>query len=66
MSDLTLTCTDCGNEFVWSEGEQDFYRQKGLKLPLYCPICRGRRRAEAQFKAKLSLKKSKPPPLTPD
>ena len=28
--DQTLVCEDCGKEFVFSAGEQEFYAQKGL------------------------------------
>lgn len=31
--DKTLVCKDCGNEFVWTAGEQEFYAQKGLSHP---------------------------------
>lgn len=40
MSDLILICTNCDSEFVFSEGEQNFYTQKGLETPKLCPICR--------------------------
>jgi len=46
MADLTLICQNCGNEFLWSEGEQEFYTQKGLSQPKFCPICRARKKAE--------------------
>jgi len=50
MSDLTLICQNCGNEFIWTDGEQDFYRQKGLKPPSFCLICRAKFQArERQF-----------------
>ena len=28
--DKTLICKDCGNEFVFSAGEQEFYAEKGF------------------------------------
>ncbi|MGN6672870.1 MAG: zinc-ribbon domain containing protein, partial [Thermomicrobiales bacterium] len=28
--DKTLTCRDCGQEFVWTAGEQEYYAQKGF------------------------------------
>lgn len=28
--DKTLVCKDCGKEFVFTAGEQEFYAQKGL------------------------------------
>lgn len=36
-----LKCRNCGNTFVWSQEEQELYRQRGLPAPEYCPICRG-------------------------
>lgn len=30
MADKTLVCSDCGNEFVFTEGEQAFYAEKGF------------------------------------
>ena len=41
MADKTLTCRDCGNEFVFTEGEQEFYKEKGFENePTRCPACR--------------------------
>ncbi len=31
--DADILCIDCGNEFVWTIGEQTFFRDKGLKNP---------------------------------
>lgn len=43
--DLLLTCRDCGKEFVFTAGEQEFYSQKGfLHNPVRCPACRRARR----------------------
>ena len=28
--DKTLTCKDCGQEFVFTAGEQEFYAEKGF------------------------------------
>ena len=30
MTDKTLVCRDCGSEFVFSVGEQEFYKEKGF------------------------------------
>jgi CxxC-x17-CxxC domain-containing protein len=44
----TLTCRDCGTEFVFTAGEQEFYAQKGFtNEPLRCPSCRQQRKAAA-------------------
>jgi hypothetical protein len=40
-SDTTLTCRDCGNEFIFTAGEQSFYAEKGFtNKPSRCPSCR--------------------------
>ncbi|MDR0942980.1 MAG: zinc-ribbon domain-containing protein, partial [Ruminococcus sp.] len=28
--DETLTCKDCGQEFIFTAGEQEFYAEKGF------------------------------------
>ncbi len=44
--DETLTCVDCGREFIFSSGEQRFYEQKGFQnKPNRCPDCRQARKA---------------------
>jgi len=41
MPDKTLVCKDCSQEFTFTEGEQEFYKEKGLtNEPLRCPACR--------------------------
>lgn len=41
MADRTLLCKDCGNEFIFSEGEQKFFLDKGVTDdPIRCPECR--------------------------
>lgn len=48
FSDKTLTCKDCGENFLFTAGEQDFYRQKGLQNePGRCHDCRNRRKQQA-------------------
>ncbi|MBM7854827.1 CxxC-x17-CxxC domain-containing protein [Desulfohalotomaculum tongense] len=44
-SDKTLTCKDCGEDFVFSAGEQAFYAEKGFENePARCPQCRAARK----------------------
>ena len=44
--DKTLTCRECGAEFIFTASEQDFYAQKGFQNePGRCPNCRAQRRA---------------------
>ena len=39
--DKTLKCKDCGNEFVFTAGEQEFYAEKGFQNePQRCKACR--------------------------
>ena len=39
--DKTLTCRDCGKEFVFSASEQEFFAEKGFtNEPGRCPECR--------------------------
>jgi CxxC-x17-CxxC domain-containing protein len=46
FTDRTITCTDCGNEFEFSAGEQEFYAQRGFsEAPKRCPSCRAARKA---------------------
>ena len=41
MADKTLTCRDCGNEFIFTEGEQEKKKKKGFENePTRCPACR--------------------------
>jgi CxxC-x17-CxxC domain-containing protein len=43
--DRLLTCRDCGNDFTFSAGEQEFFASKGLtNSPTRCPDCRVARR----------------------
>ena len=44
-SDKTLTCADCGQEFVFTASEQDFYAQRGFTEPRRCGSCRASRKA---------------------
>ena len=46
MPDITLTCSDCSCQFNFTEGEQEFFQQKGFTPPTRCPDCRKRRKAE--------------------
>ncbi|MDY7042493.1 MAG: zinc-ribbon domain containing protein [Chloroflexota bacterium] len=47
FQDKTLTCRDCGAQFVFSAGEQEFFQQRGFENePTRCPTCRAARRRE--------------------
>lgn len=41
LRDKTLVCKECGQEFVFSVGEQEFYKEKGFQNePQRCKACR--------------------------
>lgn len=43
--DKTLTCKDCGAEFIFTASEQDFYAEKGFtNEPQRCKPCRNARK----------------------
>lgn len=43
--DKTLVCKDCGQEFVFTASEQDFYEEKGFtNEPQRCKPCRDARK----------------------
>jgi len=45
-TDERLTCTDCGAEFAFTAGEQEFFASKGFQnKPNRCPDCRAVRKA---------------------
>lgn len=46
MSDRTLVCRDCGNEFTFTAGEQAFYTERGFSDPQRCPSCRQARKSQ--------------------
>ena len=45
FEDKTLVCKDCGAEFVFTAGEQEFYQSKGfINEPQRCKSCRDARK----------------------
>lgn len=45
--DKTLRCRDCGRDFVFTAGEQEFYQLKGLmNAPSRCQECRTARKSQ--------------------
>jgi len=48
FQDKTLTCIDCGQPFVFTAGEQEFFAQKGFQNePKRCKTCKATKRAGA-------------------
>ncbi|HET7678198.1 MAG TPA: zinc-ribbon domain containing protein [Candidatus Limnocylindrales bacterium] len=47
FTDQILKCVDCGQEFTFTAGEQEFYAQKGFsEPPKRCASCRAIRKAQ--------------------
>jgi len=47
MEDRTLVCKDCGKEFIFTVGEQEFYKEKGFDNdPVRCADCRRARKQQ--------------------
>lgn len=45
MEDKTIICADCGKEFIFTVGEQEFYKEKNLpNEPKRCKDCRQQRK----------------------
>lgn len=46
FEDKTLTCIDCGQTFVFTAGEQEFFAQKGFQNePKRCKNCKTAKRS---------------------
>ncbi len=49
FADKTLICSDCGAEFTFTAGEQEFHASKGFtNEPRRCPSCRSARKSESR------------------
>ena len=52
--DETLICEDCGSEFVFTAGEQEFYAEKGLtNKPIRCANCKKIKKQQRRGKKKM-------------
>ena len=49
FEDKNLICKDCGEEFIFTAGEQEFYAEKGfVNEPQRCKSCRTNRKNAAR------------------
>lgn len=49
-TDEWLRCQDCGDEFLYSTRDQEFYAEKGFTEPKRCIPCRkAKKEARASF-----------------
>ena len=64
--DRVITCRDCGSEFAFTAGEQEFYRRKGFEnIPARCKSCRDLRK-RTSLGASLSSALSESAPGAPE
>ncbi|MEA4926205.1 MAG: zinc-ribbon domain containing protein [Syntrophomonadaceae bacterium] len=52
--DKVLICRECGKEFIWTAGEQEFYAEKGFaNEPKRCKECReaGKKRGSSALQS---------------
>ena len=46
--DKNVVCKDCGNEFEFTAGEQEFYAERNFQEPTRCRSCRDARKQQRQ------------------
>lgn len=46
MPDQTLTCVDCAKPFVFTERDQEFFKEKNFTPPKRCKPCRDIKKQE--------------------
>lgn len=45
-----LTCIECGKEFTLTPEHEEWFLDKGLKLPKRCSECRNKKRSQRGMK----------------
>ncbi|HZU08383.1 MAG TPA: CxxC-x17-CxxC domain-containing protein [Pseudacidobacterium sp.] len=45
--DLQLTCSDCGQEFTFTEADQAFFQERGYSTPKRCKSCRQAKKSDS-------------------
>jgi CxxC-x17-CxxC domain-containing protein len=48
-ADRNLTCRDCGKQFTFTAGEQEFFATRGFSEPSRCPDCRAARKSGGDY-----------------
>ena len=46
FQDREIVCSDCGQTFVFTAEEQEFYSQKGFEEPKRCKACRNAKKMQ--------------------
>jgi len=44
--DKEMNCKDCGQKFIFTAGEQEFFQSRGFSEPIRCKSCRDMRKSE--------------------
>lgn len=61
FQDKTLACRDCSSSFVFTVGEQEFYKEKGfVNEPVRCGQCRNARKNSQGSKSSSAQKSFRP------
>jgi len=47
----TIACVDCKENFIFTDGEKEFYESKGLTVPKRCKPCRAEKKRKNEDKA---------------
>ena len=50
FQDREIVCSDCGQTFVFTAEEQEFYSQKGFEEPKRCKACRNAKKMQNRKK----------------
>ena len=62
LQDKSIKCADCGEEFLFTAGEQEFYREHGLtNMPTRCRRCREARKKRHPERRSPNLHRSHAP-----
>lgn len=48
-NDETKKCRECGQEFVLTDKESQWFQQRNLQLPVRCKSCRNKRKYKKQM-----------------
>ena len=56
--DKTLVCKECGGEFIFTAGEQEFYAERGFQNePQRCKGCRDNRKSSVKPQKEMYITK---------
>ena len=54
--DKTIACKDCGQEFIFTVGEQEFYAERGFQNePQRCKNCRDSRKNQGKSQKEMHV-----------